>query len=135
LPERLIAQVMNIGTYDDVCTLVKLAGDDALRDVIAHTEIGWFNKRSWRYWYYRLGLAEVDQVPPMPTRSKIEYFIYEAEQPNTQAGGRGSLPFLFQSSSICEHLLIFVHQAYLNGVSENPFLFRYFNLFVQSFYS
>lgn len=70
LPECLIAQVMNIGTYDDVCALVKLVGDDALRDVIAHAEIGWFNKRSWHYWHYRLGLAEVDQVPPMSTRFK-----------------------------------------------------------------
>lgn len=39
-PERLVAQVMNIGNWDDVCALVKQVGDDALRDVIAHTEKG-----------------------------------------------------------------------------------------------
>ena len=69
-PERIIAQVMNIGDWDDVCALVKLVGDDALRDVISHAEIGWFNERSWHYWHYRLGLAEVDCVPPLPTRFK-----------------------------------------------------------------
>lgn len=69
-PDRLIGQVMNIGDWDDVCALVKLVGDDALRDVIAHAEIGWFNERSWHYWHYRLGLAEVDCVPPLPTRYK-----------------------------------------------------------------
>lgn len=69
-PYRLIAQVMNIGEWDDVCALVKLVGDDVLRDVIANAEIGWFNERSWHYWHYRLGLAEVDCVPPMPTRFK-----------------------------------------------------------------
>ena len=71
MPERVIAQVMNIGDWDDVMALMKRVGDDALRDVIAHAEIGWFNERSWHYWHYRLGLAkEVGQVPPMPKRFK-----------------------------------------------------------------
>lgn len=69
-PYRLIAQVMNIGEWDDVCALVKIVGDDVLRDVIAHAEIGWFNERSWHFRHYRLGLAEVDCVPPLPKRFK-----------------------------------------------------------------
>jgi hypothetical protein len=71
MPERVIAQVMNLGDWDDVCALARLVGDDVLRDVLAHAEIGQFNERSWNYWHYRLGLAkEVGQVPPMPTRFK-----------------------------------------------------------------
>jgi hypothetical protein len=31
-------------------------------------EAGWFNDRSWHYWNYRLGLAAVDRVPPLPVR-------------------------------------------------------------------
>jgi hypothetical protein len=68
MPERVIAQVMNIGDYTDVQSLVSLVGDDALREVLAHAEAGQFNARSWAYWHYRLGLSQVDQVPPLPVR-------------------------------------------------------------------
>lgn len=67
-PRRVIAQVMNIGDYDDVLALVALLGDEALRDVLKHAEAGQFNGRSWHYWHYRLGLAKRDQVPPLPER-------------------------------------------------------------------
>jgi hypothetical protein len=68
MPERVIAQVMNIGDYADVQALANLVGDDALRAVIAHAEAGQFSARSWAYWHYRLGLASVDQVPAAPVR-------------------------------------------------------------------
>lgn len=67
-PERVVAQVMNIGDFDDVQMLAAQAGDDYLREVIAHAEIGQYNPRSWAYWHYRLGLAVPGQVPPMPRR-------------------------------------------------------------------
>ncbi len=67
-PERLIAQVMNIGDYDDVLLLVEDVGDDALRNVLAHAEAGQFSERSWAYWHYRLGLASPNQVPAIPAR-------------------------------------------------------------------
>jgi len=68
MPERVMAQVMNIGAYDDVQILVKAVGRDALRKVIEHAEIGQFNERSWAYWHYRLGLATLGKLPPMPQR-------------------------------------------------------------------
>jgi hypothetical protein len=68
LPERVIAQVMNIGDYADVQTMVKLLGDNVLRQVLSAAEIGQFNERSWAYWHYRLGLAGLDEVPAMPRR-------------------------------------------------------------------
>ena len=67
-PERLFAQVMNIGDYDDVLILVDTVGESALQEVLKKAEIGQFNERSWAYWHYRLGLALPEQVPPMPTR-------------------------------------------------------------------
>ena len=67
-PERVIAQVMNIGDYADVQQLVQQAGVDVLREVIAHAQAGQFDPRSWAYWHYRLGLATVDHVPPLPER-------------------------------------------------------------------
>jgi hypothetical protein len=67
-PERVMAQVMNIGDYDDVQALARAVGDDRLRSVIQRAQIGQFNERSWAYWHYRLGLAEAEQLPPMPAR-------------------------------------------------------------------
>lgn len=68
MPGRVIAQVMNIGDYSDVEALVVQVGEEALREVLTHAEAGQFNERSWAYWHYRLGLARVDQVPPLPER-------------------------------------------------------------------
>ena len=67
-PDRIMAQVMNLGDYEDVQTLLKLVGEDRLRCVLSSAEIGQFNERSWTYWHYRLGLAEPGHVPAMPTR-------------------------------------------------------------------
>jgi hypothetical protein len=68
MPERVIAQVMDIGDYADVQKLTSQVGDDVLREVLTHAQAGQFSKRSWAYWHYRLGIARVDQVPPMPVR-------------------------------------------------------------------
>ena len=69
MPERVIAQVMDIGDYDDVQALVKQVGNDSLRAVIYHAQAGQFSPRSWAYWHYRLGLATLDSLPEMPKRS------------------------------------------------------------------
>ena len=69
MPERVIAQVMNMGDYQDVQKLADRVGDDTLRSVLSHAEAGQFSIRSWAYWHYRLGLAEIEQVPPLPTRT------------------------------------------------------------------
>jgi len=68
MPDRVIAQVMNIGDYADVQQLVHQLGDDSLREVLTHAQAGQFDQRSWVYWHYRLGLASVDHVPPLPVR-------------------------------------------------------------------
>ena len=69
--KKVIAQVMNIGEYDDVLKLLDLVGEVTLRDVIQTAEIGQFSPKSWHFWHYRLNLAELDCVPPMPVR-KVE---------------------------------------------------------------
>src|SRR5438552_1748743 len=69
-PDRVAAQAMNIGDWNDVVELVDTAGENYLRQVLQHAEAGQLNERSWHYWHYRLGLAEygVRPVPPMPVR-------------------------------------------------------------------
>ena len=68
-PDRLIAQVMNIGDYDDVQAVAAQAGDEVLRRVLREAAPGVFDARSWTYWHYRLGLADVGEVPPLPVRT------------------------------------------------------------------
>ena len=69
-PDRVAAQVMNIGEWKDVVEMVDAVGEDYLREVLQNAEAGQLNERSWHYWHYRLGLAEygVRPVPPMPVR-------------------------------------------------------------------
>jgi hypothetical protein len=68
-PARLIAQVMNLGDHRDVEALARLVGDDVLREVLRHAGAGQFGARAWTYWHYRLDLAALGQVPPLPVRS------------------------------------------------------------------
>jgi len=67
-PDRVIAQVMNMGDYADVTALAAQVGDEVLRQVLLRAEAGQFSARSWTYWHHRLGLATVGQVPPLPIR-------------------------------------------------------------------
>ena len=67
-PQRVVAQVMNIGDYADVQVLAEAVGDDYLRDVVRRAEAGQMDARSWAYWHYRLGLSEPGSVPPMRRR-------------------------------------------------------------------
>lgn len=68
-PERVIAQVMNLGDQRDVEEMAAQVGDAVLREVLTHAEAGQFSERAWTYWHYRLELAALEQVPPLPTRS------------------------------------------------------------------
>jgi hypothetical protein len=63
-PQKALAQVMNIGTWDDLCRLVELFSPQELLCVLNAAEIGQFNERSWHFWHNRLS----DVVPPMPER-------------------------------------------------------------------
>lgn len=68
-PERVIAQVMNLGHHTDVEVMVSQVGDALLIDVLTHAEVGQFTPSSWAYWHYRLGVVTPDEaVPPMPVR-------------------------------------------------------------------
>lgn len=71
-PRRLIAQVMDIGIWEDILNIEDQLGQDALRDVITHTEAGWFHIKAWHFWHYRLELAKVGEVPPLPVRRFIK---------------------------------------------------------------
>jgi len=67
-PQRVIAQIMDIGDHDDIERLVHIVGEKALKNAISCAESGQFRPRSWAYWHYRLGLAEQERVPGLPRR-------------------------------------------------------------------
>jgi len=68
-PQRIIAQVMNMGAYDDVHLMATQLGHDAMCEALQNAVAGQFDNRSWTYWHYRLGLAGLGEVPPLPSRT------------------------------------------------------------------
>src|SRR5260363_17161 len=117
MPERVIAQVMNMGDYADVQTLAVQVGDDALREVLKHAEAGQFNERSWAYWHYRPGLAcaevcvsgvfkpRMDILPPAQQRlwpalrpaADLGFVLYGGTAVALRLGHRASVDFDFFS--------------------------------------
>jgi hypothetical protein len=67
-PLRVVAQVMNIGDYDDVQALSIELTENSLKDVLLQAEAGQFSPKAWAYWHYRLGLSLPLEVPSMPSR-------------------------------------------------------------------
>lgn len=68
-PDRLIAKVMTLGEYDDICRLIETVGKERLLHVLQHAEAGEFDARSWAYWHYKLTNIKHGDVPPMPKRN------------------------------------------------------------------
>jgi hypothetical protein len=67
-PQRVIATIMDKGTFEDIHELIAIVGEEALRQALQKAEAGQFRPRSWSYWQYLLnGLAD-DALPPMPVR-------------------------------------------------------------------
>ena len=61
----LLAQLMTLGTADDVRWLVAVASSDDLLRVLDDPPVGVFNRRSWAFWHLRLGR---EAVPDLPAR-------------------------------------------------------------------
>ena len=67
-PQRVIARVMDIGTFEDIHELTGIVGEGLLRAALESAEAGQFRPRSWSYWQYVLkGLAD-DTLPHLPVR-------------------------------------------------------------------
>ena len=66
---RLIAQVINLGDWEDTRRLETTFGPEKLVDALKHAEAGWFTPRMWHFWHYRLDLAKKEEdIPPLPIR-------------------------------------------------------------------
>ena len=65
-PVDLFAQIMTLGTVDDVRWLLTRVSRDDLRAVLRAPPIGTFNGRSWTYWHRWL---DEMPIPLLPTRA------------------------------------------------------------------
>ena len=64
-PERLLAQVMALGTWEDGQLAKRLWTREEFVAVLKHPPPGVFDGRSWVYWHTVL---HVNPVPPLPKR-------------------------------------------------------------------
>jgi hypothetical protein len=61
--DRIIAQTMNLGTYDDILLLEQTVGRPRLVEIMLRAEPGWINDRSWELWRGRLSFATGAVIP------------------------------------------------------------------------
>src|ERR1700730_10425756 len=66
--DRIIAQVMTLGTFDDVRRLEAAYGPRELRAVMLRAQPGWIGRRSWNFWRGRLSFAGARPIPDAPPR-------------------------------------------------------------------
>jgi len=62
---RFLAQVMTLGSWDDLCVARRFYSQEAFRAVLDAALAGVFDARSWWYWHRMFGAA---LVPPLPRR-------------------------------------------------------------------
>jgi hypothetical protein len=66
--DRIIAQTMNLGTWDDTLLLEQTVGKSRLVEIMLRAEPGWFSDRSWEFWRGRLSFAMGVTIPDKPPR-------------------------------------------------------------------
>src|SRR3954453_10937294 len=70
--DRIIAQTMNLGTYDDILLLEQTVGKPRLVEIMLHAEPGWINDRSWEFWRGRLSFATGAVIPAKAPRRAFD---------------------------------------------------------------
>jgi hypothetical protein len=66
--DRVIAQVMSIGTWDDIRRLEAAYSRDELREIMLRAQPGWISEPSWELWRGRLRAAGAGPIPERPPR-------------------------------------------------------------------
>jgi hypothetical protein len=70
--DRVIAQVMDLGTYDDLLLLEATLGQPRLTGIMRDAEPGWFSDRSWEFWRGRLSFATGATIPARAPRRALD---------------------------------------------------------------
>lgn len=69
---RILAQAMDLASFEDVLRLEAEPGAHHLTTVMLQAEPGWISERSWDFWRGRLGLATGCTVPEAPPRRSFD---------------------------------------------------------------
>jgi len=59
----LIANIMNLGNWNDIQALRKEVGDDILKTVLQQAPAGYFTYRSWDYWHVKFDIIPIPSLP------------------------------------------------------------------------
>src|SRR4051794_19899309 len=65
---RILAQAMDLASFDEVRQLETTLGSDYLVQAMLASEPGWISERSWEFWRGRLMLATGRAIPEAPPR-------------------------------------------------------------------
>ncbi len=64
-PTIFLANVMNLGNWDDIQLVRQLLGDQVLKNALQEAPPGYFNYRAWDYWHLKFN---INPIPPLPQR-------------------------------------------------------------------
>jgi hypothetical protein len=70
--DRIIAQVINIGTYDDIRRLEAMFSPEELRAVMLRAASGWIGDRSWGFFRGRLLYKGAGPIPETAPRRNFD---------------------------------------------------------------
>jgi hypothetical protein len=71
-PARILAQAMNMASFEDVRRLEHELGHGALLETMLAAQPGWLNERSWEFWRGRLALATGRAIPEEAPRRSFD---------------------------------------------------------------
>ena len=71
-PERIVAQAMNMASFDDVQRLERELGPTVLLDTMLAAQPGWLDDRSWEFWRGRLAHATGRAIPENAPRRSFD---------------------------------------------------------------
>jgi hypothetical protein len=69
---RILAQAMDLASFDDVRRLEMTLGPRRLAKAMLEAEPGWISERSWEFWRGRLALATGRVMPEAPPRRSFD---------------------------------------------------------------
>jgi hypothetical protein len=69
---RILAQAMDLASFDEVRRLEKTIGADRLIQALLGAEPGWISERSWEFWRGRLAFATGRVLPGQPPQRSFD---------------------------------------------------------------
>lgn len=65
-PQRVAAQVMALGTLEDIREVRERFGPEIFEEVLSAPPRGLFDAKSWSFWHKKIGHREIPALPGQP---------------------------------------------------------------------